>query len=94
MEMPCWGTSEVASMAKLFLNGEGGQDSTQFNADISRWDTSKVTSMESMFEGAAKFNQDISSWNTAKVTTMKNMFNGASVFDYTINTSGDKWNTA
>ena len=45
-----------------------------FNQDISSWDTSAVTDMESMFAGAIAFNQDISSWDTSAVTTMEKMF--------------------
>lgn len=57
------------------------QIATNFNQNISRWDTSNVTHMQSMFKGATKFNQDISMWNTANVTNMSNMFNGATAFN-------------
>ena len=53
---------------------------SNFNADISKWDTSKVTDMSSMFEGASAFNADISKWDTSKVTKMYSMF-GASAFN-------------
>ena len=45
-----------------------------FNQDISSWDTSNVTTMNSMFAGAESFNQDIGSWDTSNVTNMSNMF--------------------
>ena len=38
---------------------------------ISLWDTSNVTNMSSMFDGATNFNQDIGNWNTSNVTNMK-----------------------
>ena len=60
-----------------------------FNADITRWDTSSVTSMERTFESAFSFDQDIGNWNTAHVTDMKYMFLGASSFDQDIGS----WNT-
>ena len=34
------------------------------------WDVSKVTDMESMFEGCVSFNQDLSHWNLEKVSTV------------------------
>ena len=45
-----------------------------FNQDISSWDTSNVTRMNSMFAGAESFNQDIGSWDTSNVTNMSDMF--------------------
>jgi surface protein len=35
---------------------------SSFNADLSRWDVSNVTSATSMFYGAALFNQSLCSW--------------------------------
>ena len=58
-------------------------------ADISKWDTGKVTNMYSMFYQASAFNQDIGGWNTAQVTTMQGMFHVASVFNQDIGS----WNT-
>ncbi len=43
--------------------------------------TSNVTDMDSMFEGATAFNGDISGWNTSNVTDMHDMFNGAAAFN-------------
>jgi len=45
------------------------------------WNTSTVTSMFDMFNGAAVFNQDLSSWNVSACTNFMNMFNGASQFN-------------
>jgi surface protein len=47
---------------------------------IGNWDTSKVTSFNSMFTGQLSFNQNIGSWNVGKVTTFQNLF---SVFNPT-----------
>ena len=47
---------------------------TAFNADISAWDTSSVTSMKSMFQQATSFNVNISAWDTSFVTNMYSMF--------------------
>jgi surface protein len=47
---------------------------TQFNQDISSWDTSGVIDMSGMFAGCMTFNYDIKYWDTSNVTDMSNMF--------------------
>ena len=51
----------------------------KFNADISNWDTSRVTNMHQMFRDARAFNQPLS-LDTSSVMDMGNMFSSASVF--------------
>merc|ERR1712194_995143 len=51
-----------------------------FNADISNWDTSSVTTMHSMFIYADAFNQPLS-FDTSKVTTMRDMLHRALAFN-------------
>jgi surface protein len=58
--------------------------------DMRGWDTSNITNMQEMFDGATNFNQNISSWDTSNVTTMQNMFASAMAFNQSI---GD-WNVA
>jgi surface protein len=48
--------------------------SHQFNGDISQWDVSNVTNMDSMFGYSKKFNGDISQWDVSNVTNMEEMF--------------------
>ncbi|CAL6432420.1 unnamed protein product [Bathycoccus prasinos] len=90
--MPNWDVSLVTDMSGYTeissYKGFGGKST--FNADISKWNTGKVTSMRSTFNRASAFNQDIGSWNTAQVTTMRSMFNSASAFNQDIGS----WNTA
>jgi surface protein len=62
---------------------------TNFNSNISAWDTTNVTAMDRMFQSATAFNQPIGTWNTSAVRFMSNMFNSASAFNSDI--SG--WNT-
>ena len=74
--MPNWDTSLVTDMSGWTGSahkGFGGKST--FNADISKWDTGKVSKMNQMFYQASAFNQDIGSWNTAQVTDMRSMFN-------------------
>ena len=64
-------------------------EESDFNADISNWDTSHVINMTAMLAKATAFNQDISNWDTSKVTNMAYMFNRATAFNQDI---GD-WDT-
>jgi surface protein len=59
--------------------------STSFNdSNVTKWDTSNVTSMTNMFNTARSFNQNIGSWNVANVTNMSWMFAGAISFNQDI----------
>ena len=77
-------TSLMTDMSVLFSNA------SDFNSDISSWDTSNVTNMSYTFMNATAFNQNISSWNTSKVTSMSSLFNG--VYDF--NSDISSWNTS
>ena len=48
-----------------------------FNGNISSWNVSNVTAMNSMFKAAFNFNGDISSWVVGNVTDMSYMFYNA-----------------
>ena len=52
----------------------------EFNDDISRWDTSNVTSMRFMFMGARQFNQSLQQWDVSNVKNMDYMFCYADAF--------------
>ncbi|CAL6429326.1 unnamed protein product [Bathycoccus prasinos] len=93
--MPNWDVSLVTDMSGYTeissYKGFGGKST--FNADISKWNTGKVTSMRSTFNRASAFNQDIGSWNTAQdigswntgqVTDMIRSFIYASAFNHDI----------
>lgn len=56
----------------------------KFNQDITGWDVSKVTNMQSLFNNAKAFNQDISVWSTAVADTMGYMFKDAESFNVDI----------
>ena len=80
-------TTYMTSMVQLFIGA------SQFNKNISDWDTSNVShssGMGQMFQNANMFDQDISKWNVANVKHMGQMFFYASKFNSDI--SG--WNTS
>jgi len=71
----------------------GGKDKEKVVSkygDISNWDVSKVTNMNSMFHDATKFNQPLNNWNVSKVTDMSEMFTHATKFKQSLN----KWDVS
>ena len=77
-------TSNLTDMSYMFQhspNTTPPKYNDTFNENISHWDTSNVTNMRSMFEGAMNFNSDISHWDTSKVTSMHRMFKNAVNFN-------------
>jgi surface protein len=51
---------------------------SHFNGDISRWNVSNVTNMESMFENS-EFNGDISQWPISSKVETKSMFDNSPI---------------
>lgn len=49
--------------------------------DLTKWDTSSVTSLRDMFIDNITFNQPIGNWDVSNVTDMALMFSGASAFN-------------
>lgn len=52
--------------------------------NISLWDMTNITSLNSMFNACKAFNQPVNQWNVANVTDMNGVFNGAAAFNQTI----------
>ena len=75
--------SKITDMSRLF-------EDLDFNGDISKWNVSNVTNMDSMFYDCKNFNQDISMWNVSKVTNMNSMFLNCKSFNQDIS----KWNVS
>ena len=100
-----WDTLNVTDMAFMLLAGTGNEG--KFNQNIGNWNTSKVTTMQSMLNNQPNFNQDISTkvvtvggssyiaWDTLNVTSMSNMMalvgNNALIGSFNQNVSN--WNT-
>jgi surface protein len=59
--------SKVENMNAMF------SQTSSFNNDISKWDTSSVTTIDFMFV-ASSFNNDISKWSTSNVQRMESVF--------------------
>ena len=59
--------SNIKDMSSLFVG-------TNFNGDISNWNTSNIIDMSFMFYDCESFNQDISDWDVSNVTNMNYMF--------------------
>jgi hypothetical protein len=59
----------VTNMSEIFYNSD-------FNQNISEWDISNVTNLQSMFWGTYYFNQPIGNWDVSNVTNMHRMFAG------------------
>jgi len=66
-------SNKCTNLRVMFQNADdfdaGGSDT-----EMSKWDTSKVTNMMSMFYRAHTFNRNISAWDTSRVVNMENMF--------------------
>ena len=80
-----WGANVWASMEQAFAGA--------YNLVINAPDApnlSSVTSMNSMFSGAATLNQNIGSWDTSNVTDMGSLFALASAFNQNIGS----WDTS
>lgn len=69
-----WDVSHIENFSSVFHD-------SQFNGDISKWDTRNATTMRGMFMSAFYFNGDISRWNISRVTDMRSMFFQAASFD-------------
>ena len=57
---------------------------------ISDWDTSEVTDMSMMLDGAESFNQPLEKWDVSQVTDMSYMFDGAASFNQPL----EKWDVS
>ena len=92
--MPNWDTSLVTDMGKKYSSERGYMgfyNQTDFRGDLSKWDTSRVKSMESMFYDAASFLGDgISNWDVSHVTNMDSMFYKSLAFNQPIGS----WDTS
>jgi surface protein len=74
-----WCVDKINQFSYVFAINFGN-----FNEDISRWRTSKATSMQGMFFKAYNFNADLSKWDVGRVENMNSMFFLAQKFNSNI----------
>ena len=76
-EIGKWNVGNVTDMS--FMVGTGAGTGVFTNAgsnSIKNWNTSKVTTMVSMFQLQTEFNQEIGTWDVSKVTTFLSFLYG------------------
>ena len=52
---------------------------SNFNSDLSDWDTSNVTNMSDMFRTCSSFDSDLLNWNISNTETTAGMFVDCSI---------------
>ena len=72
-----WQTSATA----LVDLSHAFQDTWNFNADLSAWNTDSVKDLTATFASASAFDQDLSRWNVASVERFVETFHGAHAFN-------------
>lgn len=80
-----WNTSNILSLENTFAN-------SYFNLDISSWDVSKVTTMNSLFFNDRIFNQPIGKWNVKSLLcSYSNIFGGDPTIHYAFSQDLSSW---
>ena len=69
---------------------KGAFANSNFNQDISHWDTSYITDMSEMFYNATSFDRPLNNWDTSNVKNMSKMFYNATSFNQPLS----NWDTA
>ncbi len=81
-------TFDIQDDQTLYLPADASNFFTLLYGNITGIDkvnTSKVTTMQAMFQGAEAFNSPLTGWDTSKVTSMHSMFSGAKAFNQMLN---------
>lgn len=76
--------SSVKTLMRTFYNMDDFND-----PNVSKWDTTNVTSLYAAFYGAKKFNQPLNEWNVSNVSNMHAVFYHAEEFNQNL----DNWKT-
>ena len=87
-----WDVSHVTDMSRLFVDCmELWEDRIVFDFDLSRWNVSNVTNMESFFDNRI-VSFDLSNWDVSNVKNMDRMFKEAEFENVEIMNSISNWN--
>lgn len=81
-----WDVSNIENFSSAFHD-------SQFNGDISRWNTARVTDMRSMFFQAASFDQNLSQWDIAQLKLAYDMFDESGLSPKNFTATLDGWAT-
>ena len=90
-----WEVGRVTDMSYVFCAytwySQCNTIRSNFNADISKWNTANVTSLYRTFQSCYSFTGDgLSNWNTSRVTILRDTFYGAISFNGDVS----KWDTS
>ena len=80
----------IAGKVPVSLSQLWGMAKEHLHYDLTRLDTSKITTMYDLFYNSDTFNQDISKWDTSSVVNTSVMFSGALSFNQAIGS----WDTS
>ncbi|PPE04095.1 BspA family leucine-rich repeat surface protein [Williamsoniiplasma lucivorax] len=78
VKVPNYISPKIKDLSEMFAG------CTDFNDDLSYWDTTNIWNMSEMFCGASQFDSDLASWDVANVNYMDRMFAQAMFFNQDI----------
>ena len=82
-----WKTPAATNITRML------QNCSNFNQDLSGWNTSNVITMNSVFENCTQFQgTGLYKWNTSNVTTMDSLFNNCNNFNQDLSGWNIKFN--
>jgi surface protein len=85
LEPPLTNATLATAVADALALDPTGNTAIPVYGLMSNWNTSQVTSMNSLFAGQTSFNADISNWNVSNVTSFNSTFQGCSSFNQNLN---------
>lgn len=78
MGLETWNVTNVQYLSDTFRRA------TNFQGNISQWETPSLVSTDGMLDSAVLFNVDLSSWDMSRIVSAQNMFLGASNYQQSL----------